>query len=400
VTVRDRIREQPLPGEAEAAARSWPVVEAALAGRAPARRQRRLALRLALVAALMCVGLVAALTPAGAEVGSWIGDRFGERAERTAPAFAGLPPGESVLAVSRSGAYAVHPDGSWRRLGPFSDAGWSPHGLHVVGVERHSVVAVDRAGTPKWSVARPGRVSHPAWSTGPGFYVAYLEGHVLRTVGGNGAGDRPLRRSAASVTPAWRPHGGHVLVYARRGGGLEAVDVASGRTLWRAGTGGGGRGGLNGARSGSAGARGLDGVRALAWSRAGRRLVALSARALTLLDGGGRVLRRVELPGAGRQLALHPGGRRAAVAVAGAAGTRVLDVPLGASGTTRQLFQGDVAGLAWSRDGRRLLLAWRDTDEWLLLGRGGRVRRALHGVSAELGPAGGFPRLAGWCCPG
>jgi len=30
-TVRDRVREQPIPGEAEAAARSWPVVEAALA---------------------------------------------------------------------------------------------------------------------------------------------------------------------------------------------------------------------------------------------------------------------------------------------------------------------------------------------------------------------------------
>jgi hypothetical protein len=85
----------------------------------------------------------------------------------------------------------------------------------------------------------------------------------------------------------------------------------------------------------------------------------------------------------------------------------VLDVPLGggggarrSNGRPRQLFQGDVAGLAWSRDGRRLLLAWRDADEWLLLGPGGRVRRALHGVSAELGAAGGFPRVAGWCCPG
>ena len=34
--VRDRLREQPLPGEAEAAARTWPVVEAALAERQPA----------------------------------------------------------------------------------------------------------------------------------------------------------------------------------------------------------------------------------------------------------------------------------------------------------------------------------------------------------------------------
>jgi hypothetical protein len=386
VTVRDRIREQPLPGEAEATARSWPVVEAALATHAPARRSRRprrLALRLALVAAALCVGLVGALTPAGAEVGDWIGDRFADRPKSAAPAFAGLPPGESVLAISRSGAFAVHPDGSWRRLGSFTDAGWSPRGLNVVATGGHRVVAVDPAGTHKWSVVRPSRVSHPAWSTGLGFFVAYLEGDVLRSVGGDGAGDRLLRRGAASVTPAWRPHVDHVLVYARERGGLEAVDVARGATLWRA-----------------QGRTALTQTRQLAWSRDGRRLVARSPRALTLLDANGRVLRTVELPGRANQVALHPSGERAAVVVRGAGGTRVLGVPLAGSGAPRQLFQGDVDGLAWSRDGRRLLLAWRDADQWLLLGPNGRVRRALNGVSAELGAAGGFPRLAGWCCPG
>ncbi len=382
MNVRERIREQPLPGEAEAAARSWPVVEAALSARTPARRPRRLALRLALVAAALCVGLVAALTPAGAEVGDWIGDRFADSATPARPAFAELPAGASVLAVSRSGAYAIHPDG-WRRLGSFADAGWSPRGLHVVGVDGHRVVAVDPAGTQKWSVARPGRVHHPAWGTGDGFFVAYLEGRVLRTVGGNGAGDAALRRGAAAVTPAWRPHADHVLVYARERGGLEAVDVDTRSTLWRV-----------------AGPASLAGTRYLAWSRDGRRLAALSARALTVLDTGGRVLRTLELPGRARQIALHPSGGRAAVVVAGAGGARVLDVPLSGAGRPRQLFQGDVDGLAWSRDGRQLLLAWRDADQWLLLGPDGRVRRALHGVSAELGAAGGFPRLAGWCCPG
>jgi hypothetical protein len=74
----------------------------------------------------------------------------------------------------------------------------------------------------------------------------------------------------------------------------------------------------------------------------------------------------------------------------------VLEVPLG-GGRPRQLFLGGVDGLAWSRDGDRLLLAWRDSDQWLLLGPTGRVR-ALDGVSEELDPSGGFPRLAGWCC--
>jgi hypothetical protein len=386
VSVRERIREQPLPGEAEAAARSWSVVEAALAEQTPARRARRprrLALRLALVAAALCVGLVAALTPAGAEVGDWIGDRFADRPKSAAPAFAGLPRGESVLAISRSGAFAVHPDGSWRRLGSFADAGWSPRGLNVVATGGHRVVAVNPAGTHKWSVVRPGRVSHPAWSTGLGFFVAYLEGDVLRSVGGDGAGDRLLRRGAAPVTPAWRPDVDHVLVYARERGSLEAVDVARGATLWRA-----------------QGQTALTHTRQLAWSRDGRRLVARSPRAVTVLDADGRVLRTVAVPGRTRQLALHPSGTRAAVVVAGPGGTRVLDIPLAGTGTPRQLFQGDVDGLAWSRHGRRLLLAWRDADQWLVLGPNGRVRRALHGVSGELGAAGGFPRLAGWCCPG
>jgi hypothetical protein len=384
VTVRERIREQPLPGEAEAAARSWPVVEAALASHAPARRPRRVALRLALVAALLCVGLVAALTPAGAEVGDWIGDRL-DTGEPAAPAFAGLPPGGSVLAISRSGAYAVHPDGSSRRLGSFSEAGWSPHGLHVVGANGRRLVAVDRAGTLKWTLARPTRVHHPAWSLGDGFVVAYLEGRSLRAVGGNGAGDRLLRHHAGPVTPAWRPGPGHVLTFASDGAGLETLDADSGRTLWRTPA-------LLPRGSGPY-------PLALAWARGGRRLVALWSRTLTVLNPHGRLVRVYRLPGRGRALALHPSGRRAAVAVGGATGTRVLDMAL-SGGRPRQLFQGGVDGLAWSQDGRHLLLAWRDADQWLLLDEHGRVIRSLHGVSGELGAAGGFPRLAGWCCPG
>jgi hypothetical protein len=389
--LRSRLRDQPLPGEGEAAARSWPVLEAALAERAPAPRPRRLVLRLALVAALLCAGLVAALTPAGAEVGDWIGDRFADRGDSAAPAFAGLPPGGSVLAISRTGAYAIDPDGGSQRLGSFSDAGWSPHGLHVVGVDGRRLTAVDPTGIVKWTLARPSRVHHPAWSTGLGYAVAYLEGPTLRVVTGTGdpATDRRVRRGAAALTPAWRPQSDRVLAYATARGAIQTVDVVTGSALWRA----------------PASASGVP--LALAWSRDARRVVALSSRSVTVLGATGRVLRTVTLPGAGRQLALHPSGRRAAVAVGGAGGTRVLDVPLGgaggagrSNGRPRQLFQGDVAGLAWSRDGRRLLLAWRDADEWLLLGPGGRVRRALHGVSAELGAAGGFPRVAGWCCSG
>ncbi len=386
--LRSRLRDQPLPGEGEAAARSWPVVEAALAERGPAARPRRVVLRLALVAALLCVGLVAALTPAGAEVGHWIEDRFADRGDPAGPAFAGLPPGGSVLTISRRGAYAIDADGGTQWLGAFSEAGWSPHGKHVVGVEGRRLEAVDPTGLVKWTLARQRPLHHPAWSTGLGYAVAYLEGRTLRVVAGTGdpSTDRALRRRAAAVTPAWRPRSDQVLTYATTGGAIETLEVVSGRALWRARSGGSGR------------------PLALAWSRNGRRLVALSSRSVTVLDASGHVLKTIALPAAGLELALHPSGGRAAVVVGrsgpGGAGTRVLDVPLRGAGRPRQLFQGGVDGLAWSRDGRRLLLAWRDADEWLLLGPGGRVRRALHGVSGELGAAGGFPRVAGWCCPG
>jgi hypothetical protein len=388
--VRDRLRDAPLPGEAEAAARSWPVVEAALAERSPSAPRRRMPMRLVLVGALICLALATALSPAGA----WIGDRFEKKEPaRARPAFAALPPGGSVLAITRTGAYAVRPDGGARRLGAFSEVGWSPHGWHAVGVDGRRLVAVTPTETTKWTLARPRALHHPAWSLGDGFFVAYLEtarsgGATLRVVNGKGdpATSRLLRRRAAPVTPAWRPGRGYVLTYARASGAIETLDVITGNALWRA-------------RVGAP-------VRDLAWTRGGRRLVALSSHAVTVLDQRGHVLRTLRLPGVGRELAVHPSGRSAAVAVGGggraAAGAgdggaaRLLDVPLG-GGPAKVLFQGNVDGVAWSQDGRWLLVGWRGAGQWLLLGPHGRIR-LLHGVTTELGAAGGFPRVAGWCC--
>jgi hypothetical protein len=378
--VRDSLREHPLPGEAEAAARSWPVVEAAFAERAGAARGRpsatlrRPVARAALVGALVAAALAAALSPAGAAVGDWIGDRLGRGAERAEPAFAALPRGGSVLAISRSGAYAIRPDGSVRRLGAFTAAGWSPHGLHVAGVEGRRLVAVDAAGTVKWTLTGRHPLSHPSWSTGLGYAVAYIEGHTLRVVAGNGdpTTNRVRRRDAAPVTPAWAPGSDRFLTYVTTGGVIQMIDLETGRPLWRAPV----------------------AASALAWTRQGRSLVALRSHSVTILDRSGRIRRTISLPGVARDLAVSPSGTRVAVVV----GNRVVQVDL--HGTVRrQLFQGNVDGIAWSQDGRRLLLGWRDADEWLLLGPGGRIR-ALHGVSGELGVAGGFPRVAAWCCSG
>ena len=395
--VRDSVREQPLPGETEAEARAWRVMEAALAERETvagspgrigrARHPRRVALRLALVAVLVAVGLVVALTPAGAEMGDWIEDRFTKDSGRESrPSFAALPKGGSVLALTRTGAYAVRPDGGTQHLGSFTEAGWSPRGLHAIGVDGRRLIAVDPTGTPKWTLAGPRRVHDPAWSLGEGFWVAYLAadparpGSVLRAVDGRGdpTTDKRLRPGAAAVTPGWRPGSGYAVTYASASGPIETVDVATGRTLWRA--------------------QPAGPVESLAWSRDGRRLVALSSQKVTVLSRSGQVLRTLALPAAASELALHPSGTRAAVVVGARGEERVVEIPLDGGGA-RQLFQGAVDGLAWSRDGRHLLLAWRDTGQWLLMGPGGRIR-ALDDVAGELGAVGGFPRIAGWCCPG
>ena len=381
--LRRRLGEQPLPGEVAAGARAWPLIAAALAEREPAARRPRLARSLApaLALAAAIAALVLVLTPAGPALGDWIESRFAAEPVPATPAFAALPEGGRALALSSTGAFVVRPDGSLRQVGAFSEAGWSPRGLHVVGVSGRRVVAVDPLGTQKWTVARPGRVSHPAWSAGDGFFVAYLEGAALRVVGGNGAGDRLLRRGAAAVTPAWRPGAGYALAYARPGG-IESVDAVSGARLW---------------------SRPARGVLELAWSRNGARLAVLEPGRLRVLDRRGRLLQRVPLAPGARALALHPSGRRAAVLLQQRRGARVVEVApalAGApAGATRSLFEGPgtVEGLEWSPDGSRLLVAWRDADQWLLIGPGRRVR-TLSNVSRELGAGSGFPRLVGWCC--
>jgi hypothetical protein len=53
--------------------------------------------------------------------------------------------------------------------------------------------------------------------------------------------------------------------------------------------------------------------------------------------------------------------------------------------------------VAWSPDGRWLLLSWRTADEWLFI-RSASVRKVIPvaGIDNAFGPA-AVP--AGWCCP-
>ena len=66
----------------------------------------------------------------------------------------------------------------------------------------------------------------------------------------------------------------------------------------------------------------------------------------------------------------------------------------------RVLFNGTgvFTDLAWSPDGRWLLVGWQTADQWVFVrAQDERRIRASSGVSAQFRTR-TFPRLEGWCC--
>jgi hypothetical protein len=67
----------------------------------------------------------------------------------------------------------------------------------------------------------------------------------------------------------------------------------------------------------------------------------------------------------------------------------------------RRLFAGtgSFSAVAWSPDGRWLLVAWRDADQWLFIrSTGARKIKAVSNISAQF-ESSRFPSPSGWCCP-
>jgi hypothetical protein len=379
----------PVPGEPDAQDRAWNVVSAAYAEREPLRRPVRLSPALAFAAAAAAV-VAALVTP----VGGWISERIeGQRPAQ--PALVHLPAGGRLLVVSEQGPWVVRQDGSKRRLGDYDDASWSPRGLYVVVAGGRRLAAVEPGdGAVRWSLSRPRAIHDPRWSgAGLDTRIAYRTGDELRVVAGDGAPDRLVAREVGAVAPAWKSGGAHVLAYADLGDVVHVIDADSGRELWRLTSG--------------------VGIRKLLWS--GHALLIVTRTEALVYEARRRVGEPIQVP-SGHVLidaAVRPDRglaytdydpeanrttllRSECTGVAGPCRTPGPDIVFRAAGRLEEV--------AWSPSGRWLLASWPEADQFLFFRLPGvRSLLATSGISREFDPGGeglgGFPRLAGWCCP-
>jgi WD40-like Beta Propeller Repeat len=395
--LRDLLRDQPLPAAEEAERRGLAMLRGAFEQRQPTRgRSRPARLAVALAAATLLAALL--LSPAGASVRHWVGDVFSDNVPRAHPGLAAIPGGGRLLVGAADGPWVVQPDGSRRLLGDYGEASWSPRGLFVAVASGRTLSAVEPDGTPHWSLTAPAPVRDPRWSPS-GFRIAYRAGSQLRVTAADGSGDRLIDPRVAPLAAAWNPLGLSQLAYVSAAGELRIADTeGSARTV--------------------AERAALPGVERLEWA---------GEDASTLLEASDRGLRvrRLRLQKvlvrttvtAGRELALPAGARvrdaalspdgrsvAAVVLTRGHGADRsavVLFDPRGGGSRRLLLTPGRLSEIAFSPDGRRLLVAWPEADEWLFLPIGAGRGRAISGVGAAFAPGepgAPLPRIDGWCC--
>src|SRR6266545_3058739 len=230
--LRARLRAAPVPSPSDAEERGWHVVRAGFEARPAVRRERsrgRWLIAIAVGLLLLALGL----SPAGAKVVDVIKDVTGIGKENARPALTSLPAEGRVLVTTGHAVWVVNDDGSKRRLGAYRDAVWSPRGLFVAVTHGRALSAVEPdTGTVHWSISRRRPVSDPAWAPS-GYRVAYLAGHELRVVAGDGSADRLLVPRVSRTPPVWLPNPNrNLLTYVDRRGVVRLIDVDSGAGLW------------------------------------------------------------------------------------------------------------------------------------------------------------------------
>jgi WD40 repeat protein len=381
-------------------------VRAAFTEGLPERRRNRFGGRLAVAVALCALGLIVALTPAGARVADFVENAVQPGEHRAQPALTSLPGGGELVVESPTGPWVVNADGSKRLLGDYRAAAWSPHGLFVAVASGHELSAVEPTGDVHWSISSSRHITRPAWSTS-GVRVAYLSGDSLRIVAGDGSEDRLLAPHVAAVAPAWRPQTKplppdgvatgrrtNLLAYATAEGRVEVVDVDAGKVLFR-----------------SPAAPEPEG---LSWSSNGQLLLSFTRHGLRTYDFASRE----RFPTAAgmpegsvlRAASFEPDGNRVAAIETNTRASRprstvLLGRPDVEAFLSERLYSkpGRFTDLAWSPGGDRLLVGWRDADQWVFLNpaRPGNFT-SVGNISRQFSPGttspSAFPGVAGWCC--
>jgi WD40 repeat protein len=366
--VRRALERIEIPGEHEARVRTWEIVQAAYAEREPSTR-RRLSAR-PLVAVAMAAAVVAAvLSPPGRALIDSVREAIG--VEDAEEALFSLPTGGRLLVDSREGPWVVQADGSKRLLGDYREASWSPTGRFVVAARENELFALEPDGEVKWTLARP-KVRFPRWwGTRIDTRIAYLSGRSLRVVAGDGRPDRVVDPDVAPVAPAWRPGFSFMIAYVDADGTLRLLDLPTGA-----------RATLRQARR----------PEEILWSPDGHLLAVRAGARVRLFRPDGRRLEQVSRPRSANSVTFD---RRETLTVA--AYDRALDRSrVAVGGRTVFTGAGRVAELAWSPDGRWLLVAWPEADQWIFVRASGRKIEAVSNIARQFG--GAFPEVEGWCC--
>ena len=231
-----------------------------------------------------------------------------------------------------------------------------------------------------------------------------MSGSSLRVVAGDGLGDRPLADRVAAVEPAWRPlneplpPGQPAIAVGPRTNLLAYVDrrdrvtlrdlrtapyIGPGRVLWHTD-------------------RYAAPINELQWSADRKRLLVRTGSFVDFLDARGRTLSRVTWPTLGASMS--PDGKRTAFIRRAKKGrSEVVVTGRYGEGQPRSVLTraGRLTDPTWSPDGKWLLVARRDADQWLFIRPSRPVRvDAVANISRQFAPGAGgqppFPGISGW----